>query len=217
LPWLGIDQLPITLAQATTLVSGDVKVSSAIGVNYGPVAVSGSGTSYTITLAQPIDQADRVTITIANATIANFTRRLDVLPGDFTDNGVVNGPDAIDVRNEWLRLFGAVPTIFGDINGDGVVNATDYVDVFERINTRLPSLAGASSAPATISLAAPELVRIGAPSPPQPVAASRTRARAEIRLSGRGWSLGTSTTRTAINQRLTHPTLVYGDADSSPT
>jgi hypothetical protein len=205
LPWLGIDQLPITLAQATTLVSGDITVLSAIRVNYGRVTVSGSGTSYIIKLAQPIEQADRVTISIGNATIANFTRRLDVLPGDFTDNGVVNAPDAVDVRNEWLRLFGAVPTIYGDINGDGVVNATDYVEVFERIPTRLPSLAGASIAPATIGQAAPEPVRIGAPSPSQPVAASRTRPRAEIRLSGRGWSQGTLPRGKIVNQRLVHP------------
>ena len=85
----------ITLAQATTLAAGDVTVSSAIGANYGPVTVSGSGTSYTITLAQPINKADRVTITIGNATIATFTRRLDVLPGDFNDDGVVNAQDLV--------------------------------------------------------------------------------------------------------------------------
>jgi hypothetical protein len=204
LPWLGINQLPITLAQATTLVSGDVTVSSAIGVNYGPITVSGAGTSYIITLAQPIDQADRVTISVANVTIASFIRRLDVLPGDFTDNGVVDAADAVGVRNEWLRLAGALPTIYGDINGDGVVNATDYVDVFERIPTRLPSLAGASSGQDKISLGAAEPVRIGAPSPSERPAASRARPRAEIRLSSRGWRLGPSRASNTINQRLIH-------------
>ena len=42
------------------------------GINYGPVTLSGSGTSYTITLAQPINEADRVTITIGNALIAEL-------------------------------------------------------------------------------------------------------------------------------------------------
>ncbi len=51
LPWLGIDSLQVTISQAQTLTPADVTVSSAIGVNYGPVTVSGSGTSYTITLA----------------------------------------------------------------------------------------------------------------------------------------------------------------------
>ena len=59
--------MQITLSQPETLTPADVTVSSAIGINYGPVTVSGSGTSYTITLAQPINAADRVTITIGNA------------------------------------------------------------------------------------------------------------------------------------------------------
>ena len=104
LPWLGIDQVSITLGAAATLTAGDVTVTSAIGVNYGPVTVSGSGTSYTITLAQPIDKADRVTITIGSASIATFTRRLDVLPGDFNDDGVVNSQDLVGVRNEMAGL-----------------------------------------------------------------------------------------------------------------
>ena len=37
-----------------------------LGINYGPVTVSGSGTTYTIDLAQPVNVADRVTITIVN-------------------------------------------------------------------------------------------------------------------------------------------------------
>ena len=65
MPWLGIDEVQITFSEAEPLAAGDVTVSSAHGVNYGPVTVSGSRTSYTITLAQPINQPDRVTITIA--------------------------------------------------------------------------------------------------------------------------------------------------------
>ncbi len=140
-PWLGIDQFTITLAQATTLAAGDVTVGSAVGASYGPVTISGSGTSYTITLAQPIEQADRVTLTIGNATIATFTRELDVLPGDFNDDGVVNSQDLVGVRNEWLGIGGATYTIFGDINGDGVVNVTDYNDVRAFLGTSLPSTA----------------------------------------------------------------------------
>src|SRR5262249_2452513 len=51
LPWLGINRVQITLGQATTLAAGDITVHSAIGASYGPVTISGSGTSYTITLA----------------------------------------------------------------------------------------------------------------------------------------------------------------------
>jgi hypothetical protein len=138
MPWLGINGLPITLGSAATLGAGDVTVTSAIGVNYGPVTVSGSGTSYTITLAQAINTADRVTISIGNALIASFTRRLDVLPGDFNDDGVVNSQDMVGVRNE---ILGLTPiTIFGDINGDGVVDINDYNAVRRRIGTRLPAI-----------------------------------------------------------------------------
>ena len=140
LPWLGISQVQITLAVPGSLAPGDVSVMSASGINYGPVTVSGSGTSYTITLARPIDQADRVTITIGNATIATFTRRLDVLPGDINDDGVVNAQDLALVRNQWLGVNGTKPTIFGDINGDGAVNINDYNAVRAAIATSLPAV-----------------------------------------------------------------------------
>ena len=140
LPWLGIDQVQITLTQPATLAAGDISVIGSSGTNYGPVTVTGSGTSYTITLAQPINAADRVTITIGNDLIAPFTRRLDVLPGDVNDDGVVNVQDLVAIRNQMLGLLGAVPTIFGDINGDGTVDINDYTAVRELIGTTLPSI-----------------------------------------------------------------------------
>ena len=139
MPWLGIDSVQLTLTEAESLSAGDVTVSSAIGASYGPVTVSGSGTSYTITFANAITKADRVTISIGNDYIAPFSRELDVLPGDFNDDGVVNSQDLVGVRNEWLHIDGAKPTIFGDINGDGVVNAADYNDVRTEVGTTLPS------------------------------------------------------------------------------
>jgi len=140
LPWLGIDRIPLTLTQAATLAAGDITAIGSSGVNYGPVTVSGSGTSYTITLAQPINAADRVTITIGNDLIAPFTRRLDVLPGDVNDDGVVNVQDMVAIRNQMLGFLGAVPTIFGDINGDGRVDILDYIAVRKLIGTTLPPI-----------------------------------------------------------------------------
>ena len=52
LPWLGIDELAITLNQAATLTAPEVSVAGIRGIHYGPVTISGSGTSYTITLAR---------------------------------------------------------------------------------------------------------------------------------------------------------------------
>jgi hypothetical protein len=138
MPWMGINQVQINLTQPEPLSAGDVTITSAIGANYGPITVSGSGTSYTIKLTNPISAADRVTISIGNSLIARFTRRLDVLPGDVNDDGVVNAQDAVLIRNQIIGYLGTVPTVFGDINGDGVVDLSDFTAVRKRLGTRLP-------------------------------------------------------------------------------
>ena len=137
LPWMGIDKVQVTLIQPATLAAGDVRVVGSSGTNYGPVTLTGSGTTYTITLAKPVTAADRVTITIGNDLIAPFTRRLDVLPGDANDDGVVNVQDMVLIRNQMLGLLGTVPTIFGDLNGDGKVDILDYTAVRKLIGTHL--------------------------------------------------------------------------------
>ena len=103
---------------------GDVSVTGITGGNYGPVTISGSGTSNVITLAKPIAGPDRVTITIGNAQIATYTRRLDVLPGDVNDDGAVNTTDGVLI----LPNFTPANTynVFDDMNGDGAVNTTDF-------------------------------------------------------------------------------------------
>ena len=89
LPWLGIDSLQFTLDGPEPLTASEVTIQGLRGIDYGPATITGSGTTYTITFARPIKKADRVTITIAGPGIATYTRRLDVLPGDFHDKGVV--------------------------------------------------------------------------------------------------------------------------------
>jgi hypothetical protein len=139
-PWLGINRLQVYLDYGAPLASSDVWLVSAAGINYGPVTVDGTGTTYTLTLAQPINAADRITISIGNDLIAPFTRRLDVLPGDFNDDGVVNSQDLVGIRNEIILYAGALPTIFGDINGDGIVDLNDYTAARNHLGTRLPSV-----------------------------------------------------------------------------
>ncbi len=140
LPWLGIDQIQITLSEPATLTAADVTIQSAKGVDYGPVTISGSGTTDVITLARTIDKADRITITIAGPAIAGFTRRLDVLPGDVNDDGVVNNKDVTEERKDWHSKGGAQPTIFGDILGNATVNASDLSAVRKRLGTKLPKV-----------------------------------------------------------------------------
>ena len=136
LPWFGIDQIAITLSNPAVLSSGDVTVSSASGINYGPVTISGAGANYVITLAQPISTADRVTFTIANSAIATYTRRLDVLPGDVNDDGVVNTTDGL------LILHNETPAhayqLIYDVNGDGAINTLDFTLYRPKIGTVLP-------------------------------------------------------------------------------
>ncbi len=139
LPWYDINRIALTLKQAEVLNPGDVSVTGLIGGNYGPVTISGSGTtSLVITFAKPIARADRVTITIGNAQIATFTGRLDVLPGDVNDDGYVNVTDGT------LILANPTPAhaynVFYDFNGDGVVNMTDFTLYRPFIGTTLPAL-----------------------------------------------------------------------------
>ena len=202
IPWLGIDKLPITLSQAYTLTAADVFVSSAIGINYGPVTVSGSGKNYMITLAQPINAADLVTLIIDNPGVSVFYRQIDVLPGDFNDDGVVNSQDLAGIRNEWLGIGGAKPSIFGDIIGNGTVNVADYNAERLLIGTSLPAASDALVAPGGGISGGPALVRIGTTDASPREAAKRAPPRAEIQLSARGSSLRTLARGKTINQRL---------------
>ena len=109
LPWLGINRVFVSLAQPAGLSASDVRVTSTSGIGYGPVTIEAPGAAYMITLAQPINGPDRVTLSIGNALIADFSGRLDVLPGDVNDDGLVNVQDMVAVRNQMLGLLGALP------------------------------------------------------------------------------------------------------------
>jgi hypothetical protein len=82
-------------------------------------------------------------LTIGNAAIATFTRRLDVLTGDFTGKRVVNSPDVAGVGNEIKEIIPL--TLFGDINGDGKVDLNDWNAVRARRGTTLPPILEVSS------------------------------------------------------------------------
>jgi hypothetical protein len=218
LPWLGVDQLQISLKYFQPLWGGGgVTVTSVSGINYGPVTVTGGprfGMDYTITLAQPITKPDRVTVTIDGAgQFPNMTRELDVLPGDVNDDGVVNSQDLVLVRNQWLGINGTKPTIFGDINGDGVVNSTDYNDVRKAIGTTLPPVGGdpivsggsgagaiVGGGQASLTLVVPLNSSPSKTSQRPAAQAPRPRAELQLALRGRGWSLGDGLSAKLVNQ-----------------
>ncbi len=135
LPWLGINRFSITLSEAVSLSPGDVSVTGFSVANYGPVTISGSGSSYTITLAQPINTADRVVMTIGNSQIETYTISLNVLSGDVNGDGEVNAQDLVLIRNAMSSPY----NVLDDINGDGVVNITDYNMARARVGTSLPN------------------------------------------------------------------------------
>jgi hypothetical protein len=136
LPWQDVKQLTITLSTAEPLTPDDITVSSTSGTKYGPVTLSGSGTSYTIKLAQPIAQADRVTIKLNLGGLVSPTFELDVLPGDVNDDGIVNAQDMVLIRNAIQKTGDPLMIGWADIDGDGVL-VNDYIVARKKLGSRL--------------------------------------------------------------------------------
>jgi len=137
LPWAGINSVAVTLSSAAPLLAGDVSVLGSSGIDYGPVTVSGSGENYTITFARAINSADRVTIRIGNSAITPIVRRLDVLPGDLSDDGAVGFADLVAIAQHYGTPGGAAE---GDLTNDGMVDFADLVGVAQYYGESLPAL-----------------------------------------------------------------------------
>jgi hypothetical protein len=137
LPWMNVSQLAITLSVPMTLTADDVTVSSTSGRDYGPVALSGSGTGYTIALANPIDRADHVTFRIGLGGMVTRSYTLDVLPGDVNDDGIVNAQDMVLIRNAIQKTGDPLMIGWADVDGDGVVSVNDYVAARKKLGSRL--------------------------------------------------------------------------------
>ena len=187
-PWLGIKTLSLisrSTRRRPRSAPSNVTVSGVNVSNYGPVTISGSGTSYTITLAQPINAADRVT-SRRRSRDPTYPRRLHVPPGaPTTIVGQQPGPGRI--RNEWLRIGGAKPTIFGDINGDGASMPPTITTCALLIGTSLPSVSDTSIAlsPASQAGPAPVGVATSSPSPRRQHPSPDQRPRSNCRSGGR--------------------------------
>lgn len=138
IPWLGITTLRLSLDQPiTSLAPGDITLSSLAGSGYTVASVSGSGTTWTVTLGSGgLTQADRVTVTVGGSNVATYTRRLDVLPGDVNDDGVVTSADRMLLQQQ-ITLALVYQAIY-DIDGNGVINLNDRTLVNSRLNSKLP-------------------------------------------------------------------------------
>ena len=143
MPWLNVNKVTITLSTPVSLTKNNVTAKGVSGGTYAIDTVNSTdgGTTWTITLAgNGIATPDRVTVTINNANVATFSKRLDVLPGDVNDDGIVNSLDTLLVRN-YINNPGSVTILwsFLDINGDGTVNANDTSLVTARNGKKLPA------------------------------------------------------------------------------
>jgi hypothetical protein len=138
LPWLGIRELFVGFQEPAELTASDVTIQGVRRINSGPVTVTGSGETFTIAFPQPVQKADRITIKISGPGFTPFTRRLDILPGDIGDFGVVKQADVKLIRADIKGAPGAPPTILGDIYGTGTVNASDLNYVRRHLGAKLP-------------------------------------------------------------------------------
>ena len=131
--WFNISSISIALDRSiSALAPGDISVIGSIGGSYGPVTVSGSGTTWVITLAKVIANADKVNVTIGNAQLTGYQRELDVLPGDFNDDGVVSSADVTLLNNATVAPY----NLFADLNGDGLVDTNDGKLARAKIGTK---------------------------------------------------------------------------------
>ena len=138
IPWLGINQFQVYFSEPMVLSSADIRIQSARGIAYGPVKISGISDLSTITLARPIDKADRVTVLINIRQGSPFSGTLDVLPGDVNGDGQVNSKDLAAIHNWRNVYFGSPSVLYQDITGDGKANGSDYLAVKHFLGTTLP-------------------------------------------------------------------------------
>ena len=67
-----------------------------------------------------------------------FNRRLDVLPGDVNDDGVVNAQDLVLIRNAIQNTGDPLMIGWVDLDGNGVVDIKDFTAARSKLGSRLP-------------------------------------------------------------------------------
>jgi hypothetical protein len=95
--------------------------------------VTGSGTSWIITLAKAIANADKVIVTIGNTQVSSYQRILNVLPGDVNDDGSVTSAD-VTLANS--AIISGPYNVFVDFYGDGVDDSNDLKGIRTRVGTK---------------------------------------------------------------------------------
>ncbi len=124
---------------ATSVFLGLIGLTNAAAGNTGPMVVSYNVLFGTKSFNMLTSTRNRLPWTIKDAGGnalsggSGFSRTINVLCGDFNDDGVVNSADLTLVNNARAQPY----NIFADINGDRVVNSTDVTIVRSRLGTSL--------------------------------------------------------------------------------
>jgi len=165
LPWVNVDQIRIAFSKDVDVETEDLTVC---GFD-GQYAISGFGydpVSHVATWAldSPVG-ADRLFVSLTDdvadsagnaldgewtdgvstwpsgdgAAGGDFRFRLNVLPGDVDQSGVVRSSDTIKVRRKSNTQPGDPDySVFYDIDGSGVIRSSDTIKVRRKSNTELP-------------------------------------------------------------------------------
>jgi hypothetical protein len=143
LPWTNLNRLSVTFTNAIEKAGGGTLTADDFdlrGVNQADYNALVTGFSYdsttrtaTFTLSQPI-QADRLLVRIHGGDVQDaaghvqfgqYDFRFDVLPGDYTRNGVVDASDYV-VWRKGQSTNGSIPFYVADANGDGMIDDADH-------------------------------------------------------------------------------------------
>ena len=104
--------------------------TAALSWNFSPVSIAHITTTLSGTGATALTNA--AGIPLENG--SGFSQALNVLWGDFNDDGSVTAADMVSVNNASTATY----NLFADLNGDAVVNLADVKIVRARLGTSLP-------------------------------------------------------------------------------
>jgi hypothetical protein len=152
LPWINLDRVSVRFDRDADVPIEALTVHG-INVPLYPLTPGAAGFAYdpathtaTWTFGRGVTD-DRLLINLDLASLAGgpFQLRLDVLPGDVDDSGVVLASDFSDVKKKFFRSTedpgpaGATQyTPFHDVDGTGVILANDFSEVKKRFFDALP-------------------------------------------------------------------------------
>ena len=195
LPWSNLDTITITFSQDVNVTQGDLQALGVTVTNYmiSDFNYNSSIHAATWTLQQPV-ATDKILIDLTGVTdqagIAldgewtngistfpsgngtaggDFQFRLNVLPGDVTQDGMVISNDGVMVRNA-LGTTAGMPgySVFLDVTADGMVISNDRIIVRNQLGVQLPD--GEPVVPQSLVASGTSQAIAAAETPPNPPA-----------------------------------------------